>query len=166
MHDVLRDLGSSAIVTKLTVADDLSNLDEAKNAAREADMVVLMAGLVATEGADQPNANMLNDQNRMLDELLGINPTTVVVMKDSNPVLMPWIDKAPAVLEVWNQGAEDGHVVADLLFGVVNPSGKVPTSYPRSEDDTLYAGKPERYPGTDEGAGYPVIRYSEGLEMG
>ena len=48
----------------------------------------------------------------------------------------------------------------------MNPSGKVPTSYPRSEDDTLYAGRPERYPGTDEGAGYPVIRYSEGLEIG
>ena len=166
MQDVLRDLGSSATVTKVTVADDLSNLDEAKDAAKAADVAVLMAGLVATEGADQPDANMLNDQNRMLDELLGINPTTVVVMKDSNPVLMPWIDKAPAVLEAWNQGAEDGHVVADLLFGVVNPSGKVPTSYPRSEDDTLYAGKPERYPGTDEGDGYPVIRYSEGLEMG
>jgi beta-glucosidase len=102
----------------------------------------------------------------MLDELLGINPITVVVMNDSNPVLMPWIDKAPAVLETWNQGAEDGHVVADLLFGVVNPSGKLPTSYPRSEDDTPYAGRPERYPGTDEGAGYPVIRYSEGLEVG
>jgi beta-glucosidase len=166
MQDVLRDLGSSATVTKLTVADDLSNLDEAKNAAREADVVVLMAGLVATEGADQPDANMLNDQNRMLDELLGINPATVVVMKNSNPVLMPWIDKAPAVLEAWNQGTEDGHVVADLLFGVVNPSGKVPTCYPRSEDDTLYAGKPDRYPGIDEGDGYPVIRYSEGLEIG
>jgi beta-glucosidase len=166
MQDVLADLGSSATVTKVTVADDLSNLDEAKDAAREADVVVLMAGLVATEGADQTDANMLTDQNRMLDELLGLNPTTVVVMKDSNPVLMPWIDKAPAVLEAWNQGAEDGHVVADLLFGVVNPSGKVPTSYPRSEDDTLYAGRPERYPGTDEGDGYPVIRYSEGLQVG
>ena len=166
MQDVLRDLGSSATVTKVTVSDDLSNLDVAKNAAKQADVVVLMAGLVATEGADQSDANMLNDQNRMLDELLGINPTTVVVMKDSNPVLMPWIDKARAVLEAWNQGAEDGHVVADLLFGVVNPSGKVPTSYPRSEDDTLYAGKPERYPGIDEGDGYPVIRYSEGLAMG
>jgi beta-glucosidase len=166
IQDVLRDLGSSATVSKVTVADDLSNLDEAKTAAKAADAVVLMAGLVATEGADQPDANMLNDQNRMLDELLGINPTTVIVMKDSNPVLMPWIDKAPAVLEAWNQGTEDGHVIADLLFGVVNPSGKVPTSYPQSEDDTLYAGKPERYPGTDEGAGYPVIRYSEGLEMG
>ena len=166
MQNVLRDLGSSATVTKMTVADDLSNLDEAKNAAAAADVVVLMAGLIATEGADQPDANMLHDQNRMLDELLGINPTTVVVLKDSNPVLMPWIDKAPAVLEAWNQGSEDGHVVADLLLGVVNPSGKVPTTYPRSEDDTLYAGKPERYPGVDEGAGYPVIRYSEGLEIG
>ena len=166
MQDVLRNLGSSATVTKVTVADDLSNLDEAKNVINEADVVVIMAGLVATEGADQPDANMLNDQNRMLDELLGVNPTTVVVLKDSNPVLMPWIDKAPAVLEAWNQGAEDGHVVADLLFGVVNPSGKVPTSYPRSENDTLYAGKPERYPGTDEGDGYPLICYSEGLEMG
>ena len=130
MQDVLRDLGSSATVTKVTVADDLSNLDEAKAAAEAADVVVLMAGLIATEGADQADANMLNDQNRMLDELLGINPATVVVLKDSNPVLMPWIDKAPAVLEAWNQGAEDGHVVADLLFGVVNPSGKVPTTYP------------------------------------
>src|SRR3954447_18931115 len=166
MRDVLRHLRSSATVTKVTVADDLSNLDEAKKAAREADVVVLMAGLVATEGVDQSDANMLNDQNRMLDELLSINPTTVVVLKDSNPVLMPWIDKAPAVLEAWNQGSEDGHVVADLLFGIVNPSGKVPTSYPRSEGDTLAAGRPERYPGTDEGDGYPVIRYSEGLRMG
>ncbi|WP_208322620.1 glycoside hydrolase family 3 C-terminal domain-containing protein [Salinibacterium sp. ZJ454] len=166
MQDVLTDLGSPAVLTKVTVANDLANLDAAKKAAADADVVVLMAGLVATEGADQPDANMVHDQNRMLTELLGINPTTVVVLKDSNPVLMPWIDQAPAVLEVWNQGAEDGHVVADLLFGAVNPSGKVPTSYPRSEDDTLQAGHPERYPGTDEGDGYPVIRYSEGLEMG
>lgn len=166
MQDVLADLGSATTVTKVTVADDLSNLDQAKIAAENADVVVLMVGLVATEGADQPDANMLHDQNRMLAELLGINPVTVVVLKDSNPVLMPWIDQAPAVLEVWNQGTEDGHVVADLLFGMVNPSGKVPTSYPRSEDDTLYAGHPERYPGTDEGDGYPVIRYTEGLQMG
>src|SRR3954466_5012980 len=166
MRDVLRDLGSSAAVTKLTVADDLSNLAEAKAAAQTADVVVLMAGLIATEGADQSDPNMLNDQNRMLDELLGINSTTVVVLKDSNPVLMPWIDKAPAVLEVWNQGAEDGHVVADLVFGVVNPSGKIPTEVLRSSGDTLYAGRPERYPGTEEGDGWTLIRYSSDLQVG
>ena len=166
MQNVLQGLGSDTKVSKVTVAKDLSNLEEAKSAATEADVVILMAGLVASEGADLPSPNMLNDQNRMVDELLEINPQTVVVMKDSSPVMMPWISKAKAVLEAWNQGTEDGHVVADLLFGVVNPSGKVPTTYAASEGDLLYADKPERYPGTDEGNGFPVIRYSEGLNMG
>ncbi|PQD95348.1 glycosyl hydrolase [Pradoshia eiseniae] len=166
MQNVLKELGSDSLVSKVTVANDLSNLEEAKEAAKKADMVILMAGLVASEGFDLPSPNMLNDQNRMIDELLDINPQTVVVMKSSSPVMMPWISKAKAVLEAWNQGTEDGHVVADLLFGVVNPSGKVPTTYAASEDDLLYAGRPERYPGTDEGNGFPVIRYSEGLNMG
>ncbi|WP_223881901.1 beta-glucosidase family protein [Niallia endozanthoxylica] len=166
MQAVLNGLGSEAKVSKVTVAKDLSNLEEAKSAAKEADLVILMAGLVASEGADLPSPNMLNNQNRMLDGLLEVNPQTVLVMKDSSPVMMPWITKAPAILEAWNQGTEDGHVVADLLFGVVNPSGKVPTTYAASEDDLLYTGHPERYPGTDEGNGFPVIRYSEGLNMG
>ena len=166
MQNVLQNLGSDTKVSKFTVAKDLSNLEEAKAAAAEADMVIVMAGLVASEGFDLPSPNMLNDQNRMVDELLDINANTVVVMKDSSPVMMPWISKAKAVLEAWNQGTEDGHVVADLLFGVVNPSGKVPTTYAASEDDLLYANNPERYPGTDEGNGFPVIRYSEGLNMG
>jgi beta-glucosidase len=150
----------------VTVIDDLSNLAEAKAAAAAADAVVIMAGLVATEGADQADANMRNDQNRMIAEVGAVNARTVVVLKDGNPVLMPWIDAVPAVLEAWNQGEEDGHAVADLLFGVANPSGKVPTTYARSAEDTLMAGHPERYPGTDEGDGYPVIRYTEGLRMG
>ena len=166
MRDVLASLGSAATVSKVTVADDLSNLDEAKAAAREADTVIIMAGLVATEGVDRPDAHLPNGQSRMIAELLGLNPRTVVVLKDSSPVLMPWIDRAPAVLEAWNQGAEDGHVVADLLFGNVNPSGKLPTTYPASEQDTLYYGDPVRYPGTDEGSGYPVIRYTEGRQVG
>ena len=166
MENVLRGLDSDAKVSKVTVAKDLSNLEEAKAAAAKADLVILMAGLVASEGADLPNPNMLNDQNRMLDELLEVKSNTVVVLKDSSPVLMPWLSKAPAILEAWNQGTEDGHVVADLLFGVINPSGKVPTTYAASEDDLLYTGHIERYPGTDEGNGFPVIRYSEGLNMG
>ena len=166
MQDVLAELGSDATVSKVTVANDLSNLDAAVAAVVAADTVILMAGVVATEGVDRPSGDMFNDQNRMLDALLGLNPRTVVVLKDSSPVLMPWIAKAPAILEAWNQGTEDGHVVADLLFGVVNPSGKVPTTYPASERDTLYYNDPVRYPGTDEGGGFPVIRYTEGLQVG
>ena len=166
MADVLAAMGSEATVSKVTVADDLSNLDEAKAAARKADTVVIMAGLVATEGVDRPDGRLPDDQDRLITALLGLNDRTVIVLKDSSPVLMPWIEQAPAVLEAWNQGAEDGHVVADLLFGNVNPSGKLPTTYPAVERDTLYSGEAERYPGTDEGSGYPVIRYSEGRQVG
>lgn len=166
MAEVLADLYSGAIVSRVTVGKDLAHLDAARTAAAQADVVVIMAGVVATEGVDMPSAHMRHEQDRMVSELLGINERTVVVLKDSTPVVLPWIDRAPTVLEVWNQGAEDGHVVADLLFGVVNPSGKVPTSYPATDDDLIYTGHPERYPGTDEGDGYPVIRYTEGLEMG
>lgn len=166
MRDVIAELGGSATVIKVTVADDLSNLDEARTAAARADAVVIMAGLVATEGEDQTSMDLPDDQNRLIGEIGPVNPRTVVVLKDGNPILMPWIDAVPAVLEAWNQGAEDGHAVADLLFGTVNPSGKLPTSYPRIEQETPVAGDPQRYPGTDEGDGYPVMRYSEGLHIG
>ena len=166
MRDVLAGLGSSATVEKVTVARDLSNLDEAVAAARQADTLIVMAGVVATEGADRPSIAMADRQDEMVAALLGLVERTVVVLKDSSPVLMPWLDRAPAVLEAWNQGAEDGHVVADLVFGVVNPSGKLPTTYPRSEDDTFYAGRPDRYPGVDAGEGFPTITYSEGREIG
>jgi beta-glucosidase len=166
MRDVLAGLGSTMAVDKVTVADDLSDLPSAVAAAARADVVVIMAGLVATEGMDQPDAHLTHCQSDMIAELLRANPRTVVVLKDGNPVLMPWIDRAPAVLEAWNQGSEDGHVVADLLFGVVNPSGKLPTTYPRAWADTPFAGHADRYPGTNEGDGYPTIRYSEGLRVG
>lgn len=166
MRDIVTRLEGGATITKCTIEDDLSNMQQAKEAAQRADLVVIMAGSVATEGEDQDDMNMPNDQNRLIAALASVNSRTVVVLKDGNPILMPWIDSVPAVMEVWNQGAEDGHVVAELLFGAASPSGKLPTSYPRSAQDTPWAGQAERYPGTDEGAGYPVIRYSEGLEMG
>lgn len=166
MRDVLASLGSSATVERFTVTRDLSNLEQAVAAAKDADTLIVMAGVVATEGADRPSIAMFDRQDAMVSALLGLVEKTVVVLKDASPVLMPWLEGAPAVLEAWNQGAEDGHVVADLLFGVVNPSGKVPTTYPRSDDDTIYAGRPERYPGVDAGEGFPTITYSEGREIG
>ncbi|MDO5677667.1 MAG: glycoside hydrolase family 3 C-terminal domain-containing protein [Propionibacteriaceae bacterium] len=166
LKDVIADLGGSATVSSVIVERDLSNLDAAVEAAKSADVVLIMAGLIATEGADSETMDMPHRQSEMIAKLLPANANTVVVLKNSAPVLMPWIDDAATVIEVWNQGAEDGHVVGDLVFGSVNPSGKVPTSYPRNAEDTLMHGHPERYPGTDEGEGWPTIRYSEGLEMG
>ena len=166
MENVLRGLGSDAEVRQVTVARDLANLDEAVTAAREADVVIVMAGVIATEGADMPESRMPHRQDEIVEAVLDAAPHAVVVLKNSTPVLLPWIGRAHSVLEVWNQGTEDGHVVADLLFGVVNPSGKVPTTYAAREEDLLYHEHPERHPGVDEGEGWPTIRYSEGLEMG
>ena len=165
-RDVLADLGSTASVDLFVVARDQSNLAEAKVAAAQADLVIIMAGVIATEGADMPAPEMPYGQDAMVSELLGLADRTVVVLKDSAPVLLPWIDRADTVIEVWNQGAEDGHVVAELLWGVVNPSGKVPTTYARRVEDLLYHGDPVRYPGTDEGDGWPTMRYTEGLRVG
>lgn len=166
LRDVVAELGGAAQVDLNVVADDLSDLDAAVTAAGEAETVIVMAGLVATEGEDLDSVHLPDDQDRMIEAVAATNPRTVVVLKDSNPVVMPWIDQVPAVLEAWNQGTEDGRVVADLLLGVANPAGKLPTTYARSADDLPVAGHPERYPGTDEGDGYPVMRYSEGLRVG
>lgn len=166
MKEVIAELGGSAEVSSFIVDTDLANLDQAAEAASQADVVVIMAGLIATEGADSASMLLPNQQNDMVATLLAANPRTVVVLKSSAPTVMPWLDDATTVLEVWNQGVEDGHVVADLLFGTVNPSGKVPTTYPRTEQDWIGHDHPDRYPGTDEGEGYHTIRYSEGLQMG
>lgn len=166
MRDVLAELGGSASVDLFVVERDHANLVEARTAAAAADVLVIMAGVIATEGADMPAPEMPYDQATMVGELLGLCGKTVVVLKDSAPVLLPWVDRADTVLEVWNQGAEDGHVVAELLWGVVNPSGKVPTTYARRAEDLLYHGDPVRYPGTDEGEGWPTMRYTEGLRVG
>ncbi|MBR7741697.1 glycoside hydrolase family 3 C-terminal domain-containing protein [Phycicoccus sp. BSK3Z-2] len=165
-RDVLAELGSDATVDLVVVERDRSNLAEATEAAATADVVVVMAGLVATEGVDLASPSLPFGQDEMVEALLAANPRTVVVLKDSTPVLLPWIDRAESVIEVWNQGAEDGHVVAELLWGVVNPSGKVPTTYAARAEDLMHHGDPVRYPGTDEGSGYPTMRYTEGLRVG
>ncbi|MDK6233591.1 beta-glucosidase [Aerococcus sanguinicola] len=166
LKDVLSDLGAKTELETVIVADNLSNIEEALAKAKEADLVIIMAGIVASEGFDLAKPSLPNQQDIMVEQLLAVNSQSILVLKDSTPVLMPWIDDAHTVLETWNQGTEDGHVAADLIFGLANPSGKVPTTYAKREEDLLYYDHPERHPGVDEGDGYPVIRYSEGLEMG
>ncbi|MDK6804199.1 glycoside hydrolase family 3 C-terminal domain-containing protein [Aerococcus sp. UMB7834] len=166
LKDVLSDLGAKTELETVIVADNLSNIEEALAKAKEADLVIIMAGIVASEGFDLAKPSLPNQQDIMVEQLLAVNSQSILVLKDSTPVLMPWIDDAHTVLETWNQGTEDGHVAADLIFGLANPSAKVPTTYAKREEDLLYYDHPERHPGVDEGDGYPVIRYSEGLEMG
>ena len=103
MRDVLARPRLAATVTKVTVADDLSNLDEAKErpgGRRRRDHGRSGRHRGRRPAGREPAQRPEPDDGRVL----GVNPRTVVVLKDGNPVLMPWIDEAPAVLEAWNQG--------------------------------------------------------------
>ena len=138
---------------------DGSDINAATDAAKKAELVIVMVGDQDAEGHDQ-SLNLPAVQNELIKAMAQANPKTIVVVKSGSSVLMPWIDSVAAVLEAWYPGEEDGHAVADVLTGKVNPSGKLPLSFPRSVEDTL-ASNPEQYPGVNG-----VVHYSEGLEVG
>ena len=95
-----------------------------------------------------------------MQTVVAANPRTIVVVASGGPVLMPWLDQVPAVLESWYGGQELGNALADVLFGDVNPSGKLPVTFPRSERDTPVSS-PEQYSRTAI-----VAHFSEGLAVG
>jgi beta-glucosidase len=164
LQEAARALGSSASVNLTVVNTDGGNLAQAVTAAEAADAVIVLAGAITEEGADRPDLSLPNNQDAMISAVAAANPRTVVVLKDGGPVLMPWIDQVPAVLEAWFPGQEDGNIVARLLSGLANPSGKLPVTYPRAASD-VPARTPEQYPGVPAD-GVPTVAYSEGLEIG
>ncbi len=139
---------------------DGSDVTTAATLAASADVAVVMVGDQETEGRDRPNLSLAGNQDQLVAAVAAANPHTVVVVKSGAPVLMPWLDKVPAVVEAWYPGEEDGNAVAAVLFGDVNPSGKLPVTFPRAETDTP-AHTPDRWPGVNG-----VATYSEGLQIG
>jgi beta-glucosidase len=101
----------------------------------------------------------------LIFEVAAANPHTVVVLRTGGPVVMPWLDAVSAVLETWYPGMKDGAASADLLFGDVNPSGKLPITFGKCRAD-YPATEEGQYPGVDQGEGYPVAEYSEGVFVG
>ena len=128
-------------------------------AAKKAQVAIVMVGDSEAEGHDHP-IELAEAQNELIKAVVAANPKTVVVMKSGSAMLMPWIGSVPAVLEAWYPGEEDGNAVAAVLFGDVNPSGKLPLTFPASVKDTL-ARNPAQYPGEDG-----TVHYTEGLEVG
>lgn len=167
LQNTLTSLGSGAVPTLTVVPNNptAAQLAAVTAAAAAADAVIVMAGVVTAEGTDRPSLSLPNNQDAILDAVAAAgNPRTVLVLKDGDPVLMPWVASFPAILEAWNPGQEDGNIVARLLFGVVNPSGKLPMTYPKLASDVPTATA-ERYPGVTVG-GNPTVYYSEELKMG
>ena len=138
---------------------DGKNVAEAVAMAKKADIAIVMLNLFTTEGMDNEIV-FSKAQNDLVEKVAAANPKTVVVIKTGSSVLLPWIDKVPALIEAWYPGEEDGNVVASILVGEVNPSGKLPLSFPKQLKD-LPANTKEQFPGVSN-----VARYSEGIFVG
>lgn len=122
------------------------DVHESKQAAADlaasVDQVVLFAGLSGeweSEGEDRSNMDLPPNTDSLISSVLAANPNTVVVIQSGTPVAMPWASQAKAVIQAWYGGNETGHAIADVIYGTVNPSGKLPLTFPkRVKDNPTY----------------------------
>ena len=126
---------------------------EAVEKAKEADLVILVGGLNKNhfqdcEGGDRQQYGLPFGQERLINELQAVNPNLVLVLLSGNAVEMPWVDKVPAIVQGWYLGSMGGYSLADVLSGKVNPSGKLPFSFPKKLTDCgAHAFDELSYPG-------------------
>jgi len=161
----------------VTYADGSSRADAAV-AAAAANVAVVFVGAEDSEGNDRPTMDVNSgycslagcvpipvDQDALISAVAAANPNTVVVLNTGGPVVMPWLDKVKGLFEAWYPGQEDGNAIAALLFGDVDPSGRLTETFPRSQAD-LPTRTPAQYPGVADAQGVPHSSYSEGLLVG
>lgn len=138
--------------------DSLRN--EAVGRAADYDAVIYIGGLNKNawqdcEGVDRREYSLPWEQNRLIEELINANPNTVIANMSGNAYEMPWINKAPAVLQTWYLGTMAGPAIASVISGEVNPSGKLPFSFPRKlEDNGAHHFGEISYPGIDRKTAY------------
>jgi beta-glucosidase len=137
-----------------------SGHDQAVAAARAADLAVVFVGKFESEGSDLSDINLPADQNQLVTDIAAANPNTVVVVNSGSAVTMPWAGSVRGIIESWYPGQEYGNALASLLFGDVNPSGKLPVTFPASLAD-VPAHTAAQWPGQNN-----TVQYSEGLGVG
>lgn len=136
---------------------------EAALPATRSDIVIVFGIRVEGEGFDLADLSLPLGQDALIDAVATANPNTIVVLETGNPVSMPWRDKVKAIVEAWYPGQAGGRAIAEVLTGMVNPSGRLPITFPA---DLAQIPRPE-LPGLGTPWGTPVtIRYSEGAEVG
>ncbi len=104
-------------------------------AAKGADVAIVFAYMWASEAMDLPSLTLPHDQDAVIAAVAAANPHTIVVLETGNPVTMPWVGAPAAILEAWFAGSDGADAVGNVLFGSVNPSGKLPNTFPKSEAD-------------------------------
>jgi beta-glucosidase len=107
---------------------------DAVEQAKQAEVAIVFATEWRTEGYDQPDLSLPEGQNELIAAVAAANPNTIVVLETGGPVKMPWLGKTAAVLEAWYPGARGGQAIASVLFGETNPSGRLPITFPASEE--------------------------------
>ncbi|HEV2652264.1 MAG TPA: glycoside hydrolase family 3 C-terminal domain-containing protein, partial [Rhizomicrobium sp.] len=116
---------------QLAQGDDI---DAAVALARRSDVAIIFAQQWTTETQDVPSLALAGNQDALIAAVAAVNPHTIVVLNTGGPVLMPWLDKVQGVVEAWYPGNGGATAVARILFGRVSPSGKLPITFPVSED--------------------------------
>lgn len=143
--------------------DRVDYVQEAVETARNADVAVVIVGVDAeweSEGYDRQTMDLPVDgsQDRLIEAVVKANPRTVVVNQSGSPVHMPWADRVPAIIQGWYQGQEAGNALADVLFGLKSPSGKLPATFPKRIEHTPAW---HNWPGENL-----KVLYGEGLYIG
>jgi len=141
-------------------ADGDALIEAAARSAAEADVALVVVGtneLVESEGYDRRSLALPGRQDDLVRAVVAANPRTVVLVNAGAPVLMPWRDDVAALLVGWFGGQEFGNAVADVLLGIAEPGGRLPTSWPAEEADVpVLSCEPE------DG----VVEYTEGIHIG
>lgn len=143
---------------------------EAVRVAGEADYVIFIGGLNKSahqdcEDSDRTGLGLPYGQDRVITELVKVNQNLVVVNVSGNAVAMPWIKEVPAVLQAWFLGSEAGNAIAAVLMGDVNPSGKLPFTFPARLED-VPAHQLGEYPGSEKVGDIVNEKYNEGIFVG
>jgi beta-glucosidase len=154
--------GGSAVARCGWTVDQEGRIEEAAVVAKAADAALVFVGNSArfeSEGFDRPSLDLASDQVRLIKAVAAANPRTVVVLHSGAAVLMEdWIDDIPALLQAWYPGQEGGHALAQIVFGLENPSGKLTTSFLKRWEDYSAFGTYPNEPG--------VANYTDDIFVG
>ena len=118
---------------------DMTLIDEAANIAAKADIAIVLAGLplqYESEGIDRKHIDLPPSHNRLIEAVAAAQPNSVVVLTNGSAVAMPWVEQVPAIVEAWLGGQAGAGAITDVIFGKVNPSGKLAETFPVRLEDT------------------------------
>ncbi len=139
---------------------DGKDLSVAANVARGAEIAIVFVHTEETEGADRPDLELPGNQDALIATVARANKKTIVVLDTGGPVLMPWVGDVAGLIEAWYAGQESGNALAAILYGDVNPSAKLPLTFPRTATEIPTSQK-EQWPGV---GGRSL--YREGMNVG